>query len=151
MLPRKPYKSIQTLYEVLYKSCKCRLKLQGKELRAMARHKQSNGKSSEIEKDRPAFTPEGRENQMIALAINLAEEQMLNGSASSQVITHYLKLAATKERARLELEILERQRELIEAKTAALRAEQSHEELYKKAIDAMRLYTGRTSDDPNLY
>ena len=117
----------------------------------MARHKQSNGKSSEIEKDRPAFTPEGRENQMIALAINLAEEQMLNGSASSQVITHYLKLAATKERARLELEILERQRELIEAKTAALRAEQSHEELYKKAIDAMRLYTGRTSDDPNLY
>ena len=66
-------------------------------------------------KMRPAITPEARENQMIALAVDLAEKQLIEGTASSQVITHYLKLATTKEK--IEREILEKQKELIVAKT----------------------------------
>ena len=64
---------------------------------------------------RPALTPEARENQLVSLAVDLAEKQLREGTASSQVITHYLKLGSTKER--IEKEILEKQKELIEAKT----------------------------------
>ena len=67
---------------------------------------------------RPALSPEARENQMISLAVDLAERQLQDGTASSQVITHYLKLGSTKER--IEKEILEKQKELISAKTEAL-------------------------------
>jgi EAL domain-containing protein (putative c-di-GMP-specific phosphodiesterase class I) len=89
---------------------------------------------------RPALTPEARENQLIALAVNLAEKQLQEGTASSQVITHYLKLGSTKEK--IEKEILERQKALIEAKTEALQSAKRIEELYSDAIDAMRLYNG---------
>ena len=64
---------------------------------------------------RPALTPEARENQLIYLATELAEQQLRDGTASSQVITHYLKLGSSKEK--IEKEILERQKELITAKT----------------------------------
>lgn len=70
---------------------------------------------SSRKKMRPALTPEARENQMISLAVDLAEKQLMEGTASSQVITHYLKLGSTKER--IEKEILEKQKELIDAKT----------------------------------
>ena len=88
----------------------------------------------------PASTPEARENQLISLAIDLAEKQLLEGTASSQVITHYLKLGSTKER--LEKQMMEKQVELITAKTEALQAEKKAEELYSRAIDAMRKYNG---------
>ena len=61
---------------------------------------------------RPALTPEAREDQLIALATNLAEKQLLEGTASSQVITHYLKMGSTKER--LEREIMKEQKEMID-------------------------------------
>ena len=96
---------------------------------------------------RPALTPEGRENQMISLAIDLAEKQLMEGTASSQVITHFLKLGSTKER--IEKEILEKQKELIVAKTESLQAAQRVEELYKNALDAMRSYNGQ--GDPDDY
>lgn len=89
----------------------------------------------------PAATPEARENQMIALAVDLAEKQLLEGTASSQVISHFLKLGSTRER--VEKEILEKQKELITAKTEAIRSEKRVEELYKNALDAMRTYSGR--------
>ena len=89
---------------------------------------------------RPALTPEARENQMISLAIDLAEQQLRDGTASSQVITHYLKLGSTKER--IEKEILERQKDLIEAKTQSLQSAKRIEELYADAINAMRSYAG---------
>lgn len=92
-------------------------------------------------KIRPATTPEARENQLIALAVDLAEKQLIEGTASSQVITHYLKLATTKER--LEREILEKQKELIEAKTENLQSAKRIEELYANAINAMRQYSGQ--------
>lgn len=91
-------------------------------------------------KSRPALTPEARENQMIALAVDLAEQQLRDGSASSQVITHYLKLASTKER--IEKEILMKQKELITAKTESLKSAKKVEELYASALDAMREYGG---------
>lgn len=99
-------------------------------------------------KSRPALTPEGRENQMIALAIDRAEEQLRNGTASSQVITHYLKLAASREKERLEREILEEQKKLIKAKTKTLESGERDREMYLKAIKAMQLYSG--NGDENL-
>lgn len=96
---------------------------------------------------RPALTPEARENQLIALAVNLAEKQLREGTASSQVITHYLKRDAERKKNEVELQILEKQKELVEAKTESLRAAQSNEELYKNAINAMREYAGGSDDE----
>lgn len=91
-------------------------------------------------KTAPGRTPEERENQLIALAVDVAEEQLRNGTASSQVITHFLKLGSTKER--IEKEILEKQKDLISAKTAAIQSAQRVEELYANALKAMRSYQG---------
>ena len=92
----------------------------------------------------PALTPEGRENQLISLAIDLAERQLLEGTATSQVITHYLKLGSTKER--LEKEKLEKENELLKAKTEALQSAKHVEELYSNALDAMRKYSGQVGE-----
>ena len=95
-------------------------------------------------KQRPGMSVEARENQLISLAVDLAEKQLMEGTASSQVITHYLKLGSTKER--IEKEILEKQKELIEAKTEALHSAKRMEELYANALSAMRNYRGE--EDP---
>lgn len=96
-------------------------------------------------KMRPALDPEVRELQMISLAVDLAEKQLMDGTASSQVITHYLKLGSTKER--IEKEILEKQKELITAKTEALKSQKRVEELYAEALKAMRIYNGQGTPD----
>ena len=95
---------------------------------------------TEVSRGRPALTPEARENQMISLAVDLAEKQLREGTASSQVITHYLKLGSTKEK--LEKEILEKQKDLISAKTESLHAAKRIEELFENAREALALYTG---------
>lgn len=105
----------------------------------MARTKAS--KTSEpVRKIRPAISPDARENQLVSLAIDLAEKQLIEGTASSQVITHYLKLGTQKER--LEREKLEKENELLRAKTEALKSAQRVEELYANALNAMRMYSG---------
>ena len=81
-----------------------------------------------VKKRRPALTPEARENQLISLAVDLAEKQLQEGTASSQVITHYLKLGSTKER--LEKEKLEEENKLLRAKTENLQSQKRVEELY---------------------
>lgn len=96
-------------------------------------------------KMRPALTPEARENQMIALAVDLAERQLAEGSASSQVITHYLKLGSSKER--LEREKLEEENKLLRARTEAIQSAKKVEELYTEAINAMRRYSGHGDPD----
>lgn len=101
--------------------------------------------SNSQKKMRPALTPEARENQLISLAVDLAEKQLMEGTASSQVITHYLKLGSTKER--IEREILEKQKELIEAKTQNLQSAKRVEELYENALSAMRDYSGHGDSD----
>lgn len=94
---------------------------------------------------RPALTPEARENQMISLAVDLAEQQLRDGTASSQVITHFLKLATTKER--LEREKLEQENKLLLAKTEALQSAKRVEELYTDAIKAMKQYSGHGQNE----
>lgn len=98
-----------------------------------------------IRKMRPALTPEARENQMISLAVDLAEKQLMEGTASAQVITHFLKLGSTKER--IEKEILEKQKELISAKTESLHSTKDIKALYAEAMDAMRCYQGAKDQD----
>lgn len=105
----------------------------------MSKKKETAHNSSK--KIRPATTPEARENQLIALAVDLAEKQLIEGTASSQVITHYLKLGSTKEK--IEREILEKQKMLIEAKTENLQSSKRIEELYVNAINAMKNYSGQ--------
>lgn len=112
----------------------------------MAKVRANNNEGSSRNR-RPALTPEARENQLISLAVDLAEKQLQEGTASSQVITHYLKLGSTKER--IEKEILEKQKELISAKTEALHSSKRIEELYTEAIKAMRNYSGQ--GDPDEY
>lgn len=94
---------------------------------------------------RPALTPESRENQLIAYAVDLAEQQLRDGTASSQVITHFLKLGSTKER--LEKEKLEQENALLRAKTDAMISAKNTEELYTEAIKAMQKYSGLDDED----
>lgn len=89
---------------------------------------------------KPATTPEARENEMISLATDLAERQIREGSASSQVISHFLKLGSTRER--LEQERLEHENELTRVKIEQIESQQRIEELYVDAIKAMRSYAG---------
>ena len=112
----------------------------------MAKVKSSKSEPSK-KSIRPALTPEARENQMISLAIDLVEKRLLDGSASSQETTHFLKLATTK--AKLEKEILEKQKELLAAKTESLKSAKRVEELYSKALKAMQNYQG--NGDPDEY
>lgn len=97
---------------------------------------------------RPALTPEARESQMIALAIDRAEQQLRDGTASSQVITHFLKLASSKDR--LEKEILEEQKALIRAKTSAIKSGEHADEMYIAAVEAMKRYSGNGGSDQDI-
>lgn len=94
---------------------------------------------------RPASNPESRENQLISLAVDLAEKQLREGTASSQVITHYLKLGTTM--SKLEREKLRHENALLEAKTSALKSAERVEELYSEALRVMRDYSGKDIPD----
>jgi len=92
----------------------------------------------------PAKTPEAREQQLTSLAFDLAEKQLRDGSASAQVISHYLKLGT--EREKLERKRLSIENELAQAKIEMMASQKNVEELYKNALNAMRSYQGQ---DPN--
>lgn len=89
------------------------------------------------------ITPEAQENHMIALAMDLAEKQLEEGTASPSIVAHYLKLGT--EKAKLEQEKLRRELDLIDAKTESLESSKRMEELYSNAIAAMKSYG--TSDE----
>ena len=110
----------------------------------MAKVKKADSKNT-TRKIRPALTPEARENQMIALAVDLVEQRLLDGTASSQETTHFLKLGSMKNR--LEMEKLQEENRLLKARTEALQSAKRVEELYSEAIKAMRRYSGQGSDD----
>lgn len=99
---------------------------------------------------RPATTPEARENQLIAKAVDLAERQLEDGTASAQVLTHYLKLASSREKleqARIRIET-----DLLAVKREALESAQRVEALYSEALNAMRAYAGQEPmGDPDEY
>lgn len=96
---------------------------------------------------RPALTPEADEQQMIALAMDCARKQLSDGTASSQVITHFLKLATTK--AQLEIEKTKAENELLKAKTKSIADEGEYKQLVADAITAFRNYSGQ--GDPDEY
>ncbi len=102
------------------------------------------------EKPRRGTTPEGRERQLVALAVDLAEQQMRDGTASAQVITHFLKLGSSREsleQKRLEFEI-----EMTKAKTAQIASQELTEQRMQEALDAMTKYkTGRTPEQEKRY
>lgn len=100
---------------------------------------------SSAKRVRPALTPEARENQLISLAVDLAEKQLMEGTASSQVITHYLKLGSTREK--LEKEKIELENELTKAKTEAVNSSKQADEIYRNAIEAFRSYSGHGDSD----
>ena len=89
---------------------------------------------------RPATTDGNREGQLVSQALDLAEKQMQEGTASSQVITHFLKLGSTRER--LEQQRLLHENELLQAKVEAMNSMRRVEELYAEALSAMRSYAG---------
>ena len=91
--------------------------------------------------ERPALTVEDRQNRMISLATDLAEQQLRDGTASSQVITHYLKLGT--QQARLECAKLEYETELVKAKTKAIEATAKNAEMYERAMRAFQSYQGK--------
>ena len=108
----------------------------------MAKARSSNSNPKKI---RPALSPEARENQLIALAVDLVEQRLLDGSASSQETTHFLKLGSTKNR--LEMEKLEEENRLLKARTEALQSQKRSEELFDKAIKAMQIYSGHGGNE----
>jgi hypothetical protein len=101
--------------------------------------------SDSVRKTRPALTPEARENQLMSLAVDLIEQRLRDGTASSQETTAILKMTMSK--ARIEREILEEQKKLVVAKTDSLKATQRIEELYSKALNAMRRYSGQEVEE----
>ncbi len=102
--------------------------------------KQTTKSPKETRKIRPALSPEAREQQLIGFAVDLAEQQLLDGTASSQVITHFLKLGTT--RAELEKEKLKKENAVLEAKAKAYQSSEEMKDLYENAIKAMRDYGG---------
>ena len=110
--------------------------------------KVKNGTSSDqSKKSRPALDPEARQNQLIALAVDCAERQLRDGTASAQVIAYYLKQASPQ--AKLEIERLTEENKLLRAKTEQLRSEKRSEELIEEALKAFRNYAGH--GDPDEY
>lgn len=113
----------------------------------MAKVKAAN--SNPLPKLRPALSPEARENQMIALAMDLVEQRLRDGTASSQETTHFLKAASQKNK--LEMERLKLENDLTAAKTKALANAEEIKVLYEDAIKAMRRYSGHGDEDEYEY
>lgn len=115
--------------------------------------KKSDKKVTKKTNFRPALSPEMRETQLISLSMDLAEQKIRDGTASSQLITHFLKLGTTREQ--LELEKIKQENLLLQARTDAIQSAKHSEELYSEAIRAMRSYGYRPTesveeDDQNL-
>lgn len=96
----------------------------------------------------PATTPQARENQLIVLATDLVEKQLIDGTVSSQVLTHYLKLATAKEN--LERKKLIAENALLEARVKSIAAEGDIKVLLENALDAFRGYQGTQTEDELL-
>ena len=97
---------------------------------------------------RPALTPEARENQLISMAVDLAEQQLIDGTASSQVITHYLKLGSMKNK--YEMEKLKAENDLLRAKAKSIEDQADIKQIYTDAINAMKRYSGH-GDESDEY
>jgi hypothetical protein len=111
----------------------------------MGKQKEKSECNREIKKIRPATTPEAREQQLIALAVDRVEERLLDGTATSAEIIHFLRLGCQK--TQLEMEKLKKENELLHAKTEAIQAEKDTRELFAEAIAAMTSYNVGFTDE----
>lgn len=109
----------------------------------MATRRRTNSQASETSRA-PARTPQERENQLISLAVDLTERQLQEGTASAQVISHYLKLGSSRER--LEQERLKHENALLVTKREALESEMRTADLINDALKAMQAYTGNAPE-----
>lgn len=111
----------------------------------------SRRKRSEADESprRPARTPQGRENELIAMAHDLAEQQFRDETASSQVITHFLKLGSSREI--LEQERIRHENELLQAKREHMASQARVEEMYDRALRAMATYSGKELPPEDIY
>lgn len=107
----------------------------------------STSSSGSTKNVRKPISPENAEAQCVALAMEAARQQLLDGTASSQIIAHFLR--AGSQEAKLKLEMLELEKELTVAKTEKIKSEERMEKLYADAIKAMRNYGGQ--GDPDEY
>ena len=110
----------------------------------MAKVKASSSSESS-RKMRPAINPEAREQQLISLAVDLVEKRLIEGTASSQETTHFLKLATMK--YKLEKEKLKKDLEVTVAKTEAMKSQIRSEEMFAEAVKAFRGYSGQGRSD----
>jgi hypothetical protein len=101
-----------------------------------------------VKRRKPAETPDSRELQLVNMAHDLAEKQILEGTASAQVITHFLKLGSSV--SALEKEKIKRENLLLEAKIQGLESAKNVEQLYAEALAAMRSYSSGHSDESVL-
>jgi len=134
--------------EVIFKSCgsnRYYMERKAKLVPRVIKQRDSAMESPSKVGRRPAMTPEDREDQLTALAIDLAEKKLRDGTASNQLITYWLARGSTKER--LEKEKLEEENKLLRAKTESLQSQQRTKELYIRAIEAMKRYRIDTGDD----
>lgn len=109
----------------------------------MARRKVSE---EDARRRKPATTPEARENELVSWAMDLAEEQMRQGTASSQVVTHFLKLGSSREK--LEQQRIEHENDLLQVKREQIAGQARVEELYINALSAMQQYSGNEALPP---
>lgn len=94
-----------------------------------------------------ARSPEAKENYLISMAYKLAEERLKNGTASSQMITHFLKLGSQREE--LEKDRIRSDMNLAKAKIKKIEAEATSQELFEKALAAFASYSGQDFGDEN--
>ena len=118
----------------------------------MAKRNTKTKGTNERRKIRTALSPEARENQLISLAVDLVEQRLLDGTASSQETTHFLKLGSIK--YKLEQEKMIEENKLIRAKTEKIQSQKRTDEMFAAAVDAMKRYSGQRDDiidDEELY
>lgn len=96
---------------------------------------------------RPGLSRETDENQCIALSIDIAKQKLLDGTAPTSMVMHFLKLGTTREL--LEREMMEQQKELMEAKKQALESQAKVEQMYADAMRAMQKYSPYSVEDDN--
>ncbi len=101
--------------------------------------------NSTSERPRPNLSPDARIQRLISLSFDLVEQRLIDGTATSQETTHFLKLADPKHK--IEVEILEKQKDLVVAKTESIASQQRQEELYAEAMKAFKTYSGQGDDD----
>ena len=109
----------------------------------------SSSKTNEKFEAHAYRTPEARENSLISMAYDLAEERLRNGTATAQEVTHFLKLGSAK--SRIEAEKLELEKELVKAKTENLRAQQEMTKMFSDAMAAMKEYRGEEDEDDDSF